>query len=78
LRNRRLAALAEHDGATSAQLALAWLLTQPGVAAIPKAGSTAHVRENRLALGVNLPTARQAEIDRSFPPPKRATPLKMI
>jgi len=78
LRARTLAGLARRAGATPAQLALAWLLAQPGVAAIPKAGSADHVRENRLAVSVDLRPALLDEIDRSFPPPKRASPLKMI
>jgi len=78
LRARALAGLAQRAGATPAQLALAWLLAQPGVAAIPKAGSADHMRENRLAVSVDLRPALRDEIDRSFPPPKRASPLKMI
>jgi diketogulonate reductase-like aldo/keto reductase len=78
LRNRRLLALAKQAGATPSQLALAWLLAQPGVAVIPKAGDPAHVEDNFRALGVVLPADLRAEIDRTFPPPKRATPLQMI
>ena len=40
---RRIAA---RHGATPAQVALAWLLAMPGVAAIPKAASPARQREN--------------------------------
>ena len=36
--------------ATPAQVALAWVLRQPGVMAIPKAGNVEHVRENHAAL----------------------------
>jgi len=78
LRNRRLAALAKLAGATPAQLALAWLLAQPGVAAIPKASDTAHVQDNARALDLHLSSDLRAEIDRAFPPPTRATPLQMI
>ena len=39
---------ARHD-ATAAQVALAWLLREGGVVAIPKAVKPAHVRENRAA-----------------------------
>ena len=38
--------VAEKHGKTPAQTALRWLLQQPGVAAIPKAGHAAHLREN--------------------------------
>ena len=37
LRNRQLASLALRIGVGPAQIALAWLLAQPGVATIPKA-----------------------------------------
>jgi aldehyde reductase len=78
LRNRRLIAIAKRAGATPAQLALAWLLAQPGVAVIPKASDVAHVEDNFRALEVVLQADLRAEIDRAFPPPKRATPLQMI
>lgn len=78
LRNRRLAALASRIGVGPAQIALAWLLAQPGVATIPKANDPAHVHDNFKALEVNLSADVRAEIDRIFPPPSRATPLKMI
>ena len=64
-------------GMTTAQVALAWLLQQPGVAAIPKASTEKHVRENHIALDIRLTPADIAEIDAAFPPPKRKTPLAM-
>jgi len=73
-----LKALAARLGATPARLALAWLLRQPGVVVIPKASSEAHVRDNYAALELELTPTVLAEIDRTFPPPKRATPLAMI
>jgi diketogulonate reductase-like aldo/keto reductase len=78
LRNRGLAQLARREGLTPAQLALAWLLARGNVAVIPKAGTAAHVHDNRRALEVELSPALSTEIDRGFPPPKRAGPLKMI
>jgi diketogulonate reductase-like aldo/keto reductase len=73
-----LKALAARLGVTPARLALAWLLRQPDVVVIPKAASAAHVRDNHAALQVELTPTLVAEIDRTFPPPKRATPLAMI
>jgi diketogulonate reductase-like aldo/keto reductase len=55
-----LATVAERSGATPAQVALAWVIRRPGVIAIPKAGRTAHVRENAGAADVRL-TARDLE-----------------
>jgi diketogulonate reductase-like aldo/keto reductase len=70
--------LAARLGATAARLALAWLLRQPDVVVIPKASSEAHVRDNHAALQVALSADDLAELDRTFPPPQRATPLAMI
>src|SRR6185437_3016789 len=42
--------IAAKHGATPAQVALAWVLRHPDVAAIPKASTREHVRENRAAL----------------------------
>jgi diketogulonate reductase-like aldo/keto reductase len=73
-----LKALAARLGVTPARIALAWLLRQPDVVVIPKASSEAHVRDNRAALELELTADDLAELDRSFPPPTRATPLAMI
>jgi diketogulonate reductase-like aldo/keto reductase len=59
-------------------VALAWLLRQPGVFVIPKAASEEHVRDNHAALTLQLEAEELAEIERSFPPPRGATPLAMI
>jgi diketogulonate reductase-like aldo/keto reductase len=65
-------------GATPARVALAWVLRQPEVVAIPKASSEAHVRDNHAALELELGADDLAELDRAFPPPQRPTPLAMI
>jgi diketogulonate reductase-like aldo/keto reductase len=78
LRNRALTAVAARYRATPAQIALAWLLRQPGVIAIPKAGQTAHVRENAAARELTLSQADLEELDRAFPPPGRKVALQMI
>jgi diketogulonate reductase-like aldo/keto reductase len=81
-RLRTHAALAKvaqrHAGATPARIALAWLLRQPGVVAIPKAASEAHVRDNHAALALELTPGDLADLERAFPPPRHATPLAMI
>ena len=64
--------------ASSYQIALAWLLQRPGVIAIPKASSPAHVRDNRRALEIQLSPDELRAIDAEFPPPKRKLPLEMI
>jgi diketogulonate reductase-like aldo/keto reductase len=73
-----LKAMAARIGATPARIALAWLLRQPDVVVIPKAGSETHVRDNHAALTLALSAADLEEIDRSFPPPKGPRPLAMI
>ena len=78
LRNRRLVSLASRIGVTPAQVALAWLIAQPDVATIPKANDPTHVHDNFKALDVKFSGDVRAEIDRIFPPPSRAAPLKMI
>ena len=74
----KVAALARRRGVTPAQIALAWLLHQEGVIAIPKASSQAHVQENRAALDLTLTDTELTELDRVFPPPRRKTGLEML
>lgn len=74
----QLKAMAARLGVTAARIALAWLLRQPDVVVIPKASSEAHVRDNHAALTLELTAGDLAELDRVFPPPKRAAPLAMI
>ena len=78
LGKRALMALARRRGVTPAQVAIAWLLHQEGVIAIPKAARAEHVRENRGALDVTLSPADLAELDAAFAPPKRRQPLAML
>jgi diketogulonate reductase-like aldo/keto reductase len=58
-----LVEIGERHDRTAAQVALRWLLQQPNVAAIPKASSEAHLRENLGAFGFEL---SGAEMDRIF------------
>ena len=69
--------IAAARGLTATQVALASLLAQPDVIAIPKATGTAHLRENLAAADVALSDAEQQAIDRRFPRPVRKTPLAM-
>ncbi len=73
-----LSAIAKAHSAAPAQIALAWLLRQEGVIAIPKAGSLSHVEENRRALNVTLSDDDLAALDQAFPPPSGPTPLEML
>ena len=78
LGHRALACVAERIGATPAQVALAWLLQHEGVIAIPKAGSAAHVRENRAAADLALTAEDLATLDAAFPRPPAPRPLEML
>jgi len=70
--------IAERHRAKPMQVALAWVLHQDGVIAIPKATEASHVRDNRAALDLTLTKDDLAELDQAFPPPKGATPLQML
>jgi len=78
LDNRALAEIAKAHGATPAQVALAWVMRASGVIAIPKAGTIAHVQENRAALDLKLSKDDLAALDKAFPPPKGPRPLEML
>ena len=57
-----LAAIGRKHGATAAQVAIAWLLDQHGVIAIPKAGRPESQKANLDALGVRLDDEDRAAI----------------
>ena len=73
-----LQGIAARHGATPAQIALAWVLAQPGVVAIPKSVREDRLRENLAAAALRLSDADLAELDRLFPPPRRKAPLAML
>ena len=70
--------VAERHGATPAQVALAWVLRQDQIVAIPKAAMPEHVRQNRGALDLHLANQDLSALDRAFPPPTAPQPLEMI
>ncbi|SKA10834.1 aldehyde reductase [Enhydrobacter aerosaccus] len=70
--------LAGELGCTTAQLALAWLLAQPGVVTIPKSATRQRVEENLGALDITLSPEILAELDRAFPPPRGKQALEML
>jgi diketogulonate reductase-like aldo/keto reductase len=78
LNNSELEAVAIRHSATTAQVALAWVLQQDGVIAIPKASTARHVRENRGALEIRLTQQDMDALDRAFPPPTEPRPLEML
>ncbi len=78
LKNETLVQIAARHGATPAQIALAWVLRETNVIAIPKAASIAHVEENRNALDVRLTSEDLTELDAAFPPPDGPQALEML
>ncbi|MCO4162948.1 aldo/keto reductase [Citrobacter youngae] len=65
-----------HDAST-AQILLAWVIRQPGVIAIPKAASVAHVEQNAAALNITLSVDELKLLDEAYPAPKGKTALDM-
>jgi diketogulonate reductase-like aldo/keto reductase len=78
LGHAELRKVAARHNVTPAQAALAWVVRHEGVLAIPKAGTLAHVRENRAALDLRLTQEDLAALDRAFPPPSRKKPLEVL
>jgi diketogulonate reductase-like aldo/keto reductase len=78
LRHPAVRGVAERHDITPAQVALAWVLRQQLVCAIPKSGSTARVRENAAAAAVRLSPGDLTELDVAFPPPVRSRPLEIL
>jgi diketogulonate reductase-like aldo/keto reductase len=76
--NDVLVTVARQRGLTPFQVALAWLLAQPGIITIPKAASVLHVYENRAALDVVLDPAEMAALDEAFPRPGGPVALRML
>lgn len=72
-----IAAVARRHHVSAQQVALAWVLRDPLVIAIPKSADPAHVRQNRGALDLILSPEDMAELDRLSPPPQRKKPLAM-
>jgi diketogulonate reductase-like aldo/keto reductase len=73
-----LSAVAGRHGVTPYQVALAWVLRDPAIIAIPKAGDPAHVADNRRAVDLQLTPDDLAAIDADFPPPTRKTRLAIL
>ncbi len=73
-----LAQIAGRHDATPLQIALAWVLAQPNVIAIPKAVNHGHVDQNIAALEISLSTEDHNILDAAFPPPVGPTHLEML
>ncbi|KVR42594.1 aldo/keto reductase [Burkholderia ubonensis] len=70
--------IARVRGVSVTRVALAWVLAQPGVFAIPKAARIEHVRDNRAALDLVLSDDERAQLDAYFRPPRSKRALEML
>jgi diketogulonate reductase-like aldo/keto reductase len=77
-KNHDLIRIAKAYQATPAQLALAFLIRQGDVIAIPKTSSRHRVEENRDAISLDITDEDWHALDAAFPAPKRKKPLEMI
>lgn len=68
-------AIAQKHGATPAQIALAWIIRNPGVMAIPKASTTEHVKDNFGSISITLADEDVELLDIAFPAPRHKIPL---
>ena len=76
--NAALEAIGRRIGASAAQVALAWVLRDGDVIAIPKAVRAEHLRDNLAAADLALDADALAAIDAAFPAPRRKRRLAMI
>ena len=63
LENAMLKKIARRHNATTSKIALAWVLGQAGVIAIPKASSKAHVRDNARSTEIKLTNVARASLE---------------
>jgi diketogulonate reductase-like aldo/keto reductase len=77
-KDKTVKAIASRHDATPAQVAIAWILRQPGVMTIPKASSPERVRENHAALALRLGEDDLETLEDAFPAPTRKIALEMI
>ncbi|MDY7507735.1 aldo/keto reductase [Ralstonia wenshanensis] len=78
VRHPKLVRFAQESGMTPAQVALAWLLANDDIIAIPKTGHRDRLRENIGALSHTLTAEQLATLDSIFPPPKGPRALEML
>lgn len=78
LNNRTLNTLAQQQGVTAAQIALAWVLHQENVIAIPKSSRIDHIEQNFAVLNLKLSADELASLDAAFPPPTKPVRLEML
>ena len=78
LANPTLKQIAARHNVTPAQVALAWILRQKGVIAIPKAVRPEHVQLNAQAAQLRLEVGDLEALDQAFRAPQRKQRLAMV
>jgi len=67
--DRTLAQIGTSHGCSAAAVALAWVIRNGNVIAIPESGTPAHVKENAVALGLALTPQDLKTLEAAFPGP---------
>jgi diketogulonate reductase-like aldo/keto reductase len=67
--DRTLAQIGAAHGCSAAAIALAWVMHDGNIIAIPESGSVDHVRENAVALSTTLTPQELKTLDAAFPGP---------
>ncbi len=78
MKDRDLLELARKLNVAPSVLALAWVIRNPLMIAIPKTSSIKHLRENTKALDLTLDQDVLQRLDKIFLPPTRKQPLEVI
>lgn len=78
LKNNNLQKLAKNLGIAPSILALAWVIHQQLMIAIPKTSSIAHLKENIKAADLKLDQNVLQALDQIFTPPTKKMPLEVI
>lgn len=78
LKNNNLQKLAKNLGIAPSILALAWVVHQQLMIAIPKTSSIAHLKENIKAADLKLDQNVLQALDQIFTPPTQKIPLEVI
>ena len=72
IRDRTLAHIGAEHGCSAAAVALAWVIRNGNVIAIPESGAPAHVKENAVALSLTTPAEEVETLDKAYPGPAGA------
>jgi diketogulonate reductase-like aldo/keto reductase len=72
IHDRTLAQIGAANGSSAAAVALAWVIRNGNVIAIPESGVPAHVKENAVALSLILTPQDIQKLGAAFPGPSGA------